>query len=58
MSLTKEDIAQIEAIVIKVLKSCDSIGHNWMYKSTPGESPYAKQCTRCEKYVCDYELEF
>ena len=59
MTLTKEDLEQIEGLIIKVLKSCDNIGHNWEYKTSGvNGAPYGKTCTRCEKYVCDYEVNF
>ena len=58
MSLTKEDVTQIREMIIDVLKSCENIGHNWEYKNRPGGTPYAKKCTRCGDYVCDYEVNF
>ena len=52
--MNAEDIAAIEEIIIRVMKDCSLIWHN--YRIVNGEA--GKRCERCGSYVCDYEAGF
>ena len=54
MSLTKEDLKQVEEMIIKVLKNCENIGHNWEICC----GGLHKVCSRCNEIIFNYESGF